>query len=366
MNGNLEFQSDIQVKHPGIYLKIALEKLDMTQSELAIRTGVTAKHISTIINGEKSISASFAKKLEYALGIDSSYWIERQAAFDNYQVELGEENHISDDEIDVLASLKEITSYFVKRGFMQNNCGKSQKVLRLRKLLCVSDLTAIPKITYNAAYRAQVNTNAKIDPYVLFAWQKLCEKETENISVNGELNTELLRSKLNTIKNLMFEKIDVWTEKLQEIFAECGVAFAIVHNFKGAPVQGFIKKSENGKNILCMTIRNGRADSFWFTLFHEIGHLLNGDLSTRFVDFSSVVSDAEAKADEFAMNSLIPVEQYLKFTRFCDYHNECEIHTFAQSVNVPDFVVIGRLQKDELIDWSHFTKSIPRYKWCDD
>ena len=61
------------------------------------------------------------------------------------------------------------------------------------------------------------------------------------------------------------------------------------------------------------------------------------------------------------MNSLIPVEQYLKFTRFCDYHNECEIHTFAQSVNVPDFVVIGRLQKDELIDWSHFTKSIPRY-----
>ena len=50
--------------HPGETLKEVLEERNMTQLELSLRTGVSAKHISTVLSGEKNISVSFAKKLE--------------------------------------------------------------------------------------------------------------------------------------------------------------------------------------------------------------------------------------------------------------------------------------------------------------
>lgn len=71
--------------HPGETLVEIIEDREMTQRELAIRTGMTEKHISTVIHGQKGISATFAKKLEYALGIEASFWMNLQS---NYEREL--------------------------------------------------------------------------------------------------------------------------------------------------------------------------------------------------------------------------------------------------------------------------------------
>lgn len=68
--------------HPGETLMEFLEDRKMSQKELAIRCGVSEKHISTVPNGKKDISANFAKKLEYALGIDAIFWMNLQANYD--------------------------------------------------------------------------------------------------------------------------------------------------------------------------------------------------------------------------------------------------------------------------------------------
>ena len=49
--------------HPGETLAEVIEDREMSQRELAIRTGMTEKHISTVIHGQKSISAAFANCL---------------------------------------------------------------------------------------------------------------------------------------------------------------------------------------------------------------------------------------------------------------------------------------------------------------
>jgi len=59
--------------HPGETLKEILEDRGMSQKELALRTGVTEAHVSSIVNCQKAISVSYAKKLEYALGIDAGF-----------------------------------------------------------------------------------------------------------------------------------------------------------------------------------------------------------------------------------------------------------------------------------------------------
>ena len=157
----------------------------------------------------------------------------------------------------------------------------------------------------------------------------------------------------------MFMRANQIQKRLSQIFSDCGIAFRIVPNFTGAPVQGFIKKTEEGTLILCMTLRQKFADIFWFTLFHEIAHILNGDTKHEFIDFDSVSGDMEAKADRMAGEFLINSEEYKIFVNAEGYKSLNEIKSFAASQNVRDYIVQGRLMKEQMIPWS----ARPRYEW---
>ncbi len=353
--------------NPGERLLSEITKQGMKQSELAIRTGTSPKHISTIISGTKEISASFARNLDIALGVESGTWANIKAQYDAYLADLEEKNGITDEETAIYKKMKDIVDYFLSVNIMHNNCGIPEKIIQLRKLLCVTNLTVIPKITYNAAYRAQVTTNTAVDPYILFAWQRLCEIQTSDAKINNSFDSKKLSDSIPEIKKQMFE-IDPNTmiKNLKSIFAKCGIAFEVVHHFRGAPVQGFIKESDNGRVILCVTIRGKSADRFWFSLFHEVGHLLNGDLSTRFIDFNTVKSEMEDNADAFARDTLIDPDHYKKMLRSGDLHDLDYIKQFAKHEGVPYWIVIGRLHSDEWLDWSRFTHEIPRFEWADE
>lgn len=351
------------MRYPGEILQDKLNKSGMSRKELALRTNVTEKHICTLINGKKAISTAYARKLGYVFE-NTSYWMKLQSDYDAYQHMIQEENSISEQELNLLKRLNEIIEYFVKRGYVENPYNDTSMIIQLREFLKISDLTQIPKITYNAAYRAQLTTNIKLDPYILFAWQRMCEKETENISINSTLNKELLSDKIKQIKGLMFSNINDGIQELQHIFAECGIAFQVVNNFRGAPVQGFIKETPEERLILCMTIRGKRADRFWFTLFHEIAHILHDDYRKRFVDFDSVQDKTEQLADQFARDVLIPPKMYHEFILSKDCTSWKSIQDFADAVGVKPFIVLGRLQNDGYLDWSNYSDRVVRYEWA--
>lgn len=344
--------------HPGETLAEILDDREMSQRELAIRTGVTEKHISTIVNGQKSISASFARKLEYALGIETSFWMNLQANYDRELLEFEELNNISERELSILKNLSEVLEYWMRLGWIDKDSNPASLVLDIRMLFGMSNLLDVPKISYNAAYRAQKNKN-NVDPYVLFAWQRMCEILTRNIDIAEELDINKLRSMIPEIKKVMFLRGNQIQKKLVGIFAECGIAFRIVPNFKGAPVQGFIKKTDEGALILCMTLRQKFCDIFWFTLFHEIAHILNGDTKHSFVDFDSVPGEMKKKADSMAGNFLIEPKDYKAFIDSEGYKTSRGIDNFANSQGVRDYIVQGRLMKEEIIPWA----ARPRYEW---
>lgn len=345
--------------HPGETLAEILEDREMSQRELAVRTGMTEKHVSTVIHGQKGISAAFAKKLEYALGIETSFWMNLQANYDRELLEFEEVNNITEDELGVLKQLKEVIEVWTSFGWLDGETNPAAMVLDFRRIFGISNLLDTPKISYAAAYRAQCKNN-NVDPYVLFAWQRMCELLTKNIDVADEVDIEKLREMIPDIKQVMFMRTNQIQKKLTAIFSECGIVFRIVPNFTGAPVQGFIKKTEDGTLILCMTLRQKFADIFWFTLFHEIAHILNGDTRHEFIDFDSVSGDMESKADSMAGEFLIDSKAYKKFVDSKGYKRASEIERFANSQNVRDYIVQGRLMKEEIIPW----KARPRYEWA--
>ena len=84
--------------HPGEILMEFLDEREMNQKELAIRTGFSEKHISSVLNGKNDISSAFAKKLEYALGIDYSFWMNLQNNYDKDIMKYEELHNITDEE----------------------------------------------------------------------------------------------------------------------------------------------------------------------------------------------------------------------------------------------------------------------------
>ena len=359
---NMENDSKRMI-HPGKYLNKLLEQEGMTQKELSIRTGMTEKHVSTIINGKKNISAAFAKKLEYVLPKPMSYWMKLQAQYDNDVLDYEEEHGISKEELKIASELKVIVDFLQDKNIIDASLNDAETILQLRKYMRVSSLTVIPEISYNAAYRAQVNNNVNVNPYILYAWKRICEMYVSGIDITSSLDIKKLESKLQDIKELMFLDINVIEEKLTLLLAECGIAFKIVPHFRGAPVQGFISKREDEKLMLCVTLRQKRADKFWFTLFHELGHIINGDADLKFVDFDSVKNEAEEKADLFAGNALINASDYKAFWSNGDF-SLSTIKGFARSQKVKPYIVIGRLQNEGELEWSDFSEEMIYYDWA--
>lgn len=349
------------VEHPGEKLNALIKTLGMSQKELAVRTGFSEKHISTVINGGKDISPSFAKRLGYVFDMKPKYWMDAQFQYDEYRLAKEERNHIRSEETGILKRLRDVVEYLKRRGLVQETLDEIDAILELRKFMGISNLCLIPKITYNAAYRAQLRSNYNIDPYVLFAWQRMCEKLTENIHTSEVVNVKRLLGSLDEIKRLMFGKACNIQSELQDRFASCGIKFGVVKHFTGAPVQGFIKETQDGKLLLCLTLRQGRQDIFWFTLFHEVGHIVYGDVKQRFVDFT-VKSDIEERADKFASSHLINGDAYRSFVMNGDFSPDA-IHSFAVSQGVPNHIVEGRMLHDGYLEYGKVR--MPLYKWAE-
>lgn len=347
--------------HPGETLKEVIEDRGISQEELAIKTGFSAKHVSEVVNCKKDISSKFASALEIALNIPTSFWINLQGIYDREVYELESINNISDEEFKICDSLKEILSYCEKNNIIISTSNKSLKVLTARKFLGITDLSNIDKISVpNVAYRGSNKYNLNV--YVLYAWQRLCEYYTNKIVVKNNFNRDKLIDNLGNIKEAMFLDINKAIKKLTNIFEECGIAFAVVKNFTGAPVQGYIQK-RNDKVTLCMTIRGSYADIFWFTLFHEIGHLLNDDFETKLLDYVFLDNRVEERANAFARNVLIDENEYKKFIKEGNY-TITNIRKFSTNQGVIPSIVIGRMEK-EFNDYSFMSSYRVRYKWDD-
>ena len=179
--------------HPGENLKEVLENKGMNQNELAARSGVTTAHVSNIIRGSKSISVAYAKKLEYVLNIDASFWVNLQANYDKELSDFEEINNIEEEEHEILKALFDIVKYLKKLKFLEKDEYGSMLVISLRRLLNISGLQEIPKVSEIGAYR--LARGVGIDQYVLFTWLRMCDLISEKLVLDQVLDVEKLRKK---------------------------------------------------------------------------------------------------------------------------------------------------------------------------
>lgn len=353
------------VIHPGETIADVLESRNLSQKELAQRAGVSEAFLSDVIHGKKDISKGLAMGLEYALGVPSSFWLNLQSNYDAELLALQEEDTVSDEEKTVLQKLHDFVEYLRTIGRIAESAYWKKTVLELRKVFQISDLTRLGTIVPAGAFR--VANKAPVDPYVMGAWVSYCRARGSTRQLATQFSTSQVQELIDAVKVIMCSGVRDPQKPLTDLLAKHGIDFSVMRNFKGAPVHGYICKKEDGTYQMVLTIRGSYADIFWFSLFHELGHIVNGDICKPgyFVDAEeSQDQHIEDAADAFAGNALLHPEDYRSFIERTTSFTLSEISGFAKTQNVPPYVVIGRLQKEEYIPWSRFAKYKPRYKWA--
>ncbi len=145
---------------------------------------------------------------------------------------------------------------------------------------------------------------------------------------------------------------------IRKVFLEAGVILVILPNLSGSKINGATKKI--GKNIMLMVNdRRFYSDTFWFTLFHEIGHIINGDFG---VSFEKETGEIEEIADKYAEDNLIPPQQYQEFLDKKQYDIQ-SIKKFASRINRDPGIVLGRLQNDGIISYDNWELNSLRHKY---
>ena len=160
------------MKKPYEVLKEEMKNQGLIQRELALRTGVSEKHISTVLSGSKSISPSFAKKLEYVLGISASYWLSLESDYALFKIEDAEKNLISEEEYAIFDTIKEVISELENLHQISRGKTLENKILYTRKYLRVSSLCELDGlkhiITNQLLYK-----NKMLDAPYLYAFSKI-------------------------------------------------------------------------------------------------------------------------------------------------------------------------------------------------
>ena len=353
MSNYIEYNDTIAF-HPGYYIQEIVEESGLTQADFAKRLDTTPKNLSLLIRGEQSLSNDVAMKLSRMLGTSVQYWLNLQSAYDSLIAEFKSQ--------DELVQEREIFKYLDYKYF-RDNFGlpdlprqKDQQIKQVRELLKVSTLSVLQNRDLAVAFRSSQKDLSeacvvKANVMVQLATNRALEMEAPKY--DKKKFEEAIKIALTlTKKHSEFYPI------IKDTFKEAGVLLVALPNISGSQISGATKKI--GNNImLFINDRRMYADSFWFTLFHEIGHIINSDYG---ISFDKDKGDKESVADKYAATALIPEENYKTFTCKKEFTVK-DVMKFADEIDRDPGIVIGRLQNDGLIKYDDWAMQSLRHKY---
>lgn len=351
----------IKVSHPGVYVKDAIEALELNQSEFALRVGMTTKNVSTLVNGESNITFEVAQKLADFFGNSVEGWINLQTKYDIYKNAEKEELGYSKD--------WEIVKYFDKEFLM--TClnvefdSKNQKgiVDIMRKAFNVTRLNNLKEPDMYAFCKTSTLKDCDEKSIILRnAWISLAEQKARNIDC-GVFNKQIILNNLKELRALTRLDPKESMPKLNRILNSAGIKLVILPYLKGSNVSGVTKWiGSQSCELIAINDCGKDAGRIWFTIFHEIGHAIQNNKRHLTISYEKdeIIDKDELAANEFAKQALINQRDYERFIN-CGKFDLFSIKEFAEEQNVAEFIVVGRLQKEKYIEYAQFSNLRKRY-----
>lgn len=323
----------------GDFIAEWMEDEGINAAELARRLGTSRKHVSELLSGKAPLSHEVALDLERVTGVPARLWNLYEAG---YRGDLARRS--SDQE---LAGQYEQAkafplAYLRKYGFVTASARDHAGTVReLLGILGVADFDAFWE-TWRAgsiAYRRSASARENVPG--LATWLAIAEQEVDKRGDVPEFDRAGLEQLVPALRSLTAHDDPVGAVKtaVAELH-DVGVLLCFVPAIPGLGLHGATRWI-NGNPLIQLSLLWRTDDQLWFTLFHELGHvLLHGD---KDLYLNGEHSTPEDEANTWASDLLIPPAIAAGLPR---ERNVAAVVTIAAQLGIAPSIVLGRIQRE--------------------
>lgn len=354
------------VSAPGETLQETLEAVGMSQAELAERTGRPKKTINEIIKGKAAISPETALQLERVLGVPASFWNSRERHYREDLARVAEQERLKE-QVAWLAKLP-ITA-MTRMGWIKKVKDKVQQLLEVLNFFGVASPQELQNFWDRRVVNFRLSPSLEGNPWAALAWLRKGEMEARKVKC-PPYDPKTFRNVLSQIRSLTVADPEIFHPRMVSLCAASGVALVFIPEIPGIRVSGAARWLTPVKAMIQLNLRYETDDHLWFTFFHEAGHILKHDKRLTFIEelqpagtpWGRSSGELEEEANKFAANLLIPSDSYYRLIRKRALSKEAIVR-FADEAGIAPGIVVGRLQHDGRLPYSHCNDLKRKFEW---
>ena len=345
-----QYNPDI-VFHPSITLNEKLKEMGMSRKEFALRTGKPEQTIIAVLKAESSLTPEMAILFENVTQISAKFWINKQARYNEYIARKKQE--------EAIVKAAEWTKQFpyaemAKYDWVSSTRKLEEKTINMLSFFGIASHNAWERLYLESELKIAAYTSLKQshEPHAISAWLRKGELHAKQIEA-PEFDVKKLKSNIPAMRKLMIEQPVSFFDELKQLCLQAGVVLLFTPKLPKVPLSGSTRWLNNTP-LIQLTARYKRNDSFWFTFFHELGHIiLHGKkyISLENIDFATVDPGKEEEAHQFAVRYTFTNEQE-KEVLGNKIITEQDIIDYARKFDTHPAMIIGRLQHDGYIHYS--------------
>jgi HTH-type transcriptional regulator/antitoxin HigA len=335
-----------RVPSPGRIIRRELEERGWSQNDLAEIMGRPPQTISQIVRGRKQITPETALQLAAAFGTSEELWINLETRYQLHR-KRQESNQTEITRKSKLYSKAPITE-LLKRHWI----GAVSSIDELERRVCA--FLEIGSLGETPAFYANLRQAAIHEPEMvaLISWIQRVKHLTSEQNV-ADFDVELAKSELPSLLSLASK--EEYIVEVPSFLKSVGIHFVIVPHLPHSYLDG-ASLLFNDHPVVALTLRYNRIDSFWFTLLHEIAHVLAKHPAKMYLDNHDEQdkNKIESQANQMAHDWLIDPSLLSNFVRSTKpYFSRAKILNFAQQINRHPGLVLGRLQHEQLVPYKN-------------
>jgi HTH-type transcriptional regulator / antitoxin HigA len=355
-----EFQPN-WVSPPGDTILDILREKAMSIADFAIGMGETRLATDALLRGHAELTTKHAKKLEGMFGVPFGFWLARENQYRQDLARSKQEETTSQSQ----QWLSELPiKDMVKFGWLKVSEAKRPTLTE-----CLDFFGATSVVEWRDKFRRQpelafFRTSSSFEqrPLAVAAWLRQGEIEG-NSQECANWNALKFQQNITQARALSRAKSPAdFLPRLKILCAEAGVVLAVVRTPTGCRASGAARFLTPNKAVILMSFRHLTDDHFWFTFFHEAGHLILHAHDTVFIDGLELqATEEEEEANRFSAQTLIPDEFRDRFNALG--LNPREILRFAKDVGISPGIVVGQLQNSGRVRRERLNVFKQRYTW---
>lgn len=351
------------VSPPGATIATILEERGASVAELAGWIHRSREDAEDLLEGRAEITAEMARHLARSLGATELFWTRRESQYRSDLARLYQEASMPES----VSWLSEIPVRDIERwGWIAPLANPAAAVAACLRFFGVPSVRAWREVygdTLTAAYRT--SPTYKSAPGAVAAWIRQGEIAAAEIEC-GPWDLERFRRELVSLRELTREKDpDEFLPELVRRCAACGVAVVVQRAPQNCRASGVVRFLSPTRPMILLSFRYLSDDHFWFTFFHEAGHLvLHGDRCIFLEGDDTLTSEEEAEANAFAADILIPPEYQAEMLKLP--LNGRDVMRFARKVGVSPGIVVGQLQHRKHFGPRQLNNLKRRFTWAKD